>query len=103
MSDDLPIACTLTREALDARRAGLLPGLATRAEAREPTADGVRLRFAPSSDTLRDVVGMIDAERQCCRFLRFDLTVEPGEGPMWLGVSGPPGPRAFLDALLGVR
>jgi hypothetical protein len=44
---------------------------------------------------------VIDAERQCCRFLRFQLTVEPDLGPMWLEVAGPPGTADFLTDLLG--
>jgi len=43
---DLPIACELTPDALETRRAGLLTELAGRAEAREAMPDGYRLRFA---------------------------------------------------------
>jgi hypothetical protein len=100
MMNELPIACTLTPDALKARRAGLLPGLAGRAEAREETPDGLRLRFAPSSDTLRAIADAIDAERQCCRFLQFDLLVEPDGGRIWLTLSGPAGTREFLAGLL---
>lgn len=100
MTNDLPIACTLSPEALVARRAGLLPGLAGRADAREETPDGMRLRFAPSSDTLRGIADAIDAERQCCRFLQFDVTVEQDGGPVWLTLSGPEGTREFLAGLL---
>jgi hypothetical protein len=43
----------------------------------------------------------IDAERRCCRFLRFDLTVEPDAGPVVLDLTGPPGTREFIAALFG--
>ena len=43
---------------------------------------------------------MLDAERQCCRFLRFRLTVEPNLGPIVLELSGPPGTEEFLASLL---
>ena len=39
---------------------------------------------------------MIDAERHCCRFLRFQVTPEPGEGPVCLEITGPPGTSEFL-------
>lgn len=75
---DLPIVCTLTPETIATRKAGLLSGLVHRAESKEDTADGIRLRLrrtrCPQCYT-------VDAERQCCRFLRFDITVEPGDGP----------------------
>lgn len=41
-----------------------------------------------------------DAERQCWRFLRFEITTEPDGGPIWLNLSGPDGTREFLSALL---
>jgi hypothetical protein len=100
MMNDLPIACTLTPEALAARRAGLLPGLAGRADGREETPDGMRLRFAASSDTLHAIATAIDAERLCCRFLTFELTVEQDGGPVWLTLTGPQGTREFLAGLL---
>jgi hypothetical protein len=43
---------------------------------------------------------MIDAERRCCRFLRFVVTVEPGDDSICLEVTGPAGTREFLDGLL---
>ena len=103
MSTNLPVACALTPEAIAARRAGLLPGLAERADAREEIPDGIRLRFTPAADTVRVIADTIDAERQCCRFLRFTLTVEQDGGPVWLGMTGPPGTREFLAELLAAR
>jgi len=32
--------------------------------------------------------------------LRFDFTIEPDGGLMWLELAGPPGTREFLSALL---
>ena len=95
---DLPVMCTLTPETVATRKAALLPGLARRAESREDTADGVRFRF--SADAFSVLASTVEAERQCCRFLRFDISVEPDGGPIWLSLSGPPGTRDFLAALL---
>lgn len=94
-----PIACALTPEAIRAGRAGLLPGLAERAANRTATSDGYELTFQPSGEVLRAIGDVIDAERQCCLWLRFQLTVEPNGGPVVLRLSGPEGARAFLSAL----
>jgi hypothetical protein len=94
-----PIACTLTSEAVAAGRAGLLPGLADRALTKEATEDGYRLSFAASSETLHSIAAVIDAERQCCRWLSFVLTVPSGEGAITLTLSGPTGAKDFLDGL----
>lgn len=97
---DLPIVCTLTPEALTARREGLLARLVRRAERQQVLPDGYRLRFAPAEGVLADIARVLDAERQCCQFLRFTLTVEPGGGPIQLELTGPPGSREFLSALV---
>ncbi len=93
---DLPIACTLDPGDLAVRRDGLLPGLIAKARGVEPLADGLRLHFEATSDTLAAAMRVIDAERQCCRFLRFQLTVEQDGAPMTLDVTGPAGTREFL-------
>lgn len=96
--NELPVACTLTAETLATRKAGLLPGLARRAAKREEIAEGIRLGFSP--DAIAAIAATIDAERRCCRFLRFDLTVEPDDGLVWLTLTGPPGTRELLTALI---
>jgi len=90
----------LTPEQIATRKASLLPGLARACEQREPLSDGYQFRFAPSAETLQALFTAVDAERRCCRFLRFQFTVEPDGGPIWLRVTGPPGTREFLTALL---
>ena len=100
MSNDLPIVCTLTPDALRARREGLLAELLRRSTGRELLPEGLRLRFASSADSLASIARVVEAERHCCRFLRFTITVEPDEGPLTLDLTGPPGTREFVVALL---
>jgi hypothetical protein len=97
---ELPIVCTLGPDALNARRQGLLTHLLQRSSSQELLPDGLRLRFAPSRDTLSRITEAIEAERHCCRFLRFSLTVEPDEGQFTLDLTGPQGTREFVAALL---
>ena len=97
---ELPVACTLTAEALRARREGLLMDVVRRAEHREELSDGLRLQFAPSGETIALIARAVDAERHCCRFLRFGITVEPDGGPVFLDLTGPSGTRDFVNALL---
>jgi hypothetical protein len=97
---ELPIVCTLGPAALNARRQGLLSELLAQSAARELLPDGLRLRFAPSGETLSSIARAVEAERHCCRFLRFTLTVEPDEGQFTLDLTGPQGTREFVAALL---
>jgi len=97
---ELPIVCTLSPEALSARRQGLLSELLRQAARREPLPDGLRLPFTASSETLSSIARAIDAERHCCRFLRFTLTIEPDGGQFTLDLTGPQGTHEFVAALL---
>jgi|SRR5712691_13146756 len=97
---DLPIACTLGPAALKARREDLLGGLVRRAEERIDVPNGYRVRFQSEPGLLTTIARVIETERQCCRFLRFDLTVEPDECAVWLEFTGPPGTREFLAGML---
>ena len=97
---ELPIACTLAPEALRARREGLLKDLVGRAVSRAELSDGLRIEFAPSGDTIALIAQAVEAERHCCRFLRFGMTVEPNGGPVFLELTGPPGTRDFVSALI---
>ena len=98
---DLPIVCALTPAALEARRQNLLNALVQRAIDRSERPDGVHLRFAPDAGILAEIAAVIEAERQCCRFLQFTLIVEPDDGPMTLDLIGPAGTRDFLTSLFG--
>lgn len=97
---EIPIACTLSPEALRTRREGLLSGLLQRAGGHELLAHGLRVHFDPGADSIAALAQVVDAERQCCRFLRFVITVEPDGGPVFLELSGPAGTREFLAGLL---
>jgi hypothetical protein len=96
----LPVACTLTPVELARMRQGLLPGLLARARTRESIRGGFRWRFDSEPGLVKDAAAVIDAEHNCCRFLRFLLLVEPGDGPVWIEVTGPEGTAAFLSTLL---
>jgi hypothetical protein len=97
--DPIPIVCTLAPGDLRARRNEMLPGLVARAVERQELPDGFRWRFDAAPDVIDTAARVIAAEHQCCAFLRFEMTVEPGEGPLWLTVTGPKGTREFLASL----
>jgi hypothetical protein len=74
--------------------------LVRRTVRREDLTDGLRLEFAPSGDTIALIARAVEAERHCCRFLRFGITVEPDGGPVFLELTGPAGTREFVSALI---
>jgi hypothetical protein len=104
---ELPIVCTLNPGQVRSGKEVLLPGLVALAEEKiefqtetaDDVSEGFRYRFAATTENLLSIARTIEAERQCCRFLRFELVVEEGEGPIWLTVTGPAGSREFLEQL----
>ena len=79
----------------------MLTGLIARAVRHDRLPEGWRVEFAgDGSDVLPTIMAVMEAERQCCRFLRFQLTVEPDGGPIRLELTGPAGTGEFLAALL---
>jgi hypothetical protein len=61
---------------------------------REELPDGFALRF--SADRYHELVSFIANERLCCPAFRFTLEVAPGQGPIWLRISGGPGVKEAL-------
>ena len=97
----LPVACTLNEPDLAKRRAGLFTDLARRRQEARWLSEGITLRYSSEQGTLALLGEFVQLERQCCPFLRFQLTVEPGGGPIWLELTGPPGTRDFLAHEIG--
>jgi hypothetical protein len=90
----------LAPDALRVRREDLLTELLRESTGHELLPEGFRLRFTPSAETLARIARAVEAERHCCRFLRFTITVEPDDGPVTLDLTGPQGTREFVVALL---
>lgn len=95
---DLPIACNLSESALAERRSGLLAELRGHRQEVRWLPNGAAFRYLATPDVLTAITEFVRLESQCCPFLRFQLTVEPGGGPLWLELTGPPGTREFLEA-----
>jgi len=100
MKNGLPIACTLTPGERQRREGELLPGLIALVESHESLPNGTRLRFSASSEVLEAIMRVIDVERRCCQFLRFQVTVEQALGPIVLDLEGPKGTAEFIDGLI---
>lgn len=94
--NDLPIACALTSAELQERRQTILQRLRGAVVEVRELADGYAYSFPAEGQWLPEIGSMIDLERQCCPFLRFQLSVEPKGGPIWLELTGPEGTKEFL-------
>jgi hypothetical protein len=92
----LPIACTLTGASLEERAAwlgrlgeeSLIDGVRA--------GDGLELLFRP--EAAADLGELVRAEAECCSFLAFEI--DPREGQIRLGISGPTESGSVLDDML---
>ena len=92
----LPIACSLTDAALQERRRNVLEKVRNGVLERTELEDGYSYQLPPTEEWLGELANLVNLERQCCPFLRLRITVEPGNGSLYLELTGPPGTKDFL-------
>src|SRR5262245_1226528 len=92
-----PIACTLRPCALRGHLEDW-NGLVSLATRRCALDDGVRVEFAAGAP-LDELARLVAAERACCQFLRFAITVDTSG--IGLEVRGPDDARSIIEALFG--
>lgn len=92
---DLPIACTLTPDAMTDRLAFIGQLAQDGLIAREPTDAGLRVRLRDTEDVERRTRELMAAESSCCSFLTFSLERVAGE--LVLEISGPNDARPVTD------
>lgn len=99
--NDLPVACSLMPAELQERRRTMLSKM--RAAVTESTEldNGFIYQFTSDGELISELANLIQLEHQCCPFLRFRLTVEPGEGAVSLEMTGPKGTKEFLAEIFG--
>lgn len=99
MTQENPIACKLTSAELQLRRAEVLAQIKANLINVTELEVGHRFEFPSNQDQIRRLGTLIELEHECCPFLRFQLTVEPGDGPALLELTGPVGTKEFLKTL----
>ena len=57
------------------------------------------IAFSSDDALIAELAQLVSLERRCCPFLRFNIRVEPGNGPVWLEISGPRGTKDFLASV----
>jgi hypothetical protein len=98
-STNLPVACSLTGPELQERRHLVLRKVSAAVLEVKDLGDGYAYRFPTDEIWISELANLITFERQCCPFLRFNIRIEPGAGPIWLELSGPEGTKDFLTSL----
>jgi len=97
---ELPIACTLNKDALNKRQEELNTLRQLVREMRQ-TPNGFSLCFDGSTENLMTIAHVMAQERLCCPFLRFQLIAEKGMGSLWLEVTSSNNAAQFLLTMFG--
>jgi len=100
MPEEISIACTLTDAEFREREALLLGRFKAAVSQVTELADGFAFSAPGEKEWISILAEVITAERECCPFLRFELTAEPNLGPVTLSVTGPVAAKPFLKKLL---
>ena len=78
MENNLAIACSLTDAELQQRRKAELSVAKSAMIAVKETENGFVYKFESSSERIAALTNLVNLEHQCCPFLTFRITVEPG-------------------------
>ncbi len=97
----LPIACTLTEAEMRERRKTILDAVRNSVLDVASLPLGYAYRFAPTSEVLTRLAHLVDLERQCCSFLTFRITIEAGNQPICLEITGPPEAKVVIGDFFG--
>ena len=90
-----PIACTLSGEARQDRRAWIAALVRDALRGSERDDLTLHLRFAP--EAVQRIQDMVRKEQACCSFLTFEMEERPRE--LWLIIRAPEAARAAADVL----
>jgi hypothetical protein len=96
MKSDLPVACSLMPAELHERRRTILAKVRSAVLEERELENGFSYRFPSDPLWIPELANLVATEHQCCPFLRFGVTVEPSDGPIWLELTGPAGTKEFL-------
>jgi hypothetical protein len=99
LPDEIPVACCLSDEELHNREATLLAQFKAALIGSEELNDGYAFRVPGNKEAIALLAELIMAERECCPFLKFELTLEPAMGPVCMRITGPAGTKEFLRTI----
>ena len=90
------MACSLVPAELQERRRNVLSKVRSAVSEVTELQNGFLYQFPSDGELIPELGNLIQLEHQCCPFLTFRLTVEPGEGSVLLEMTGPKETKEFL-------
>jgi hypothetical protein len=97
---DLPIACSLPDKQQADRIEEIHSEISAGIQQRVELPDGYEFRFPGSGEWLDRLAQFVRFERECCRFLTFEIAAEPDMGPIRLRLRGSADAKDFIRTML---
>ena len=94
------LVCQLTSPELTLRKQEVIAVLKKQVLDSRETAHGFAYKFKGSDGILDQLSEFIKAERQCCPFFTFTLSVGQESEEVWLELAGPEGAKEFIKTEL---
>jgi len=91
------VACKLTSLELQKYKTEVIALLKENILKREELSNGYHYTFVGSDTILDQLIIFIKAERQCCNFLSFNLSIEDDQSSLDLKITGPNGTKEFIN------
>ena len=88
MSDTTELACRLIGPELAVRKATIAAELLDHVEGVDESEEGFALRWSSGGPWAERVLEFVRLERHCCPFIRFEVALEPNDGPVTLRLVG---------------
>jgi len=97
----IPIICQLSDPEKRQREATLLAQFKSGLIGAAELENGLEFRLPGQQEWLTLAAELMIAERECCPFLKFQLTAEPQMGELTLQITGPAGTKEFVKTNFG--
>lgn len=65
--------------------------------------DGYAFRFTSDQAAILLVSEFMARERLCCPFFKFEMVIEPEDGPLWMRLHGAAGVKDFIKLEFGIK
>lgn len=103
MNGSSKIACTLSDGELNERVNFISQEVLSGISATVELEDGIELQFPGDESWLHKLTALIAAERKCCTFLHFEMSLLPNHGPILLRLRGESEAKEFLTLFQQVK
>lgn len=96
------LTCKLMPEEMRLYKESVLTSLKSKIMDKKELPNGYAFKFPGSDGVVDELIGFIKAERECCDFFVFNLSISGDKSEAWLQLTGAEGAKDFITQELGL-